>query len=124
MDWKPFPEPAPELPHLFFLRRLPMPTPDDVSNPATTSVKSGFYSTEAWITLVITVLGGVMASGLLDPADPQQASILKLLGTALSIAGALGYTAGRSYVKATAIKSAAFVASEVAKAADPSKPAS
>ena len=124
MDWKPFPEPAPELPHLFFLRRLPMADPDDTFNPATTSVKSGWKSTECIITLLVTVLGGVMASGLLDPADPQQASILKLLGTALSIAGALGYTAGRSYVKATAIKSAAFVATEVAKTVDPSKPAS
>lgn len=113
---------APELPNLFLLRRLAMPT-DPVLDPASPATKSGWKTTEAYLTLIVTILGAVMASGLLDPHDPTQATIVKVIGLILSVASVMGYQAGRSYVKATAIQGAAMVAAAGAAAANPSQPA-
>jgi len=85
-------------------------TNSDVNDPSNSAVKSGWKSTEAYITLIVSILGAIMASGFLDPADPTQATIVKVIGMILSVASVLGYGAGRAHVKATAIRGAADVA--------------
>ena len=82
----------------------------DHTDPANTTVKPAFKTFEAWATLIVSILGAVMASGLLDPADPVQAKFLKIIGMVLAIAPVMGLQAGRSYLKATANKVAGDVA--------------
>ena len=43
---------------------------DPVLDPAPPATKPSYKSMEAWISLVLAILGAVMASGLLDPSDP------------------------------------------------------
>ena len=91
----------------------------DHNDPANAAVKPGAKTSEMYVTLVVAILGAVMASGLLDPADPTQATIAKLIGLVLSVASVLGYQASRTAVKTTANR----VAGELAAAQAP-KPAS
>lgn len=100
-------EPALSLVHLS--KEVPM-SQDPVNDPSNASVKSGAKTTEAWITLAVAVLGAVMASGLLDPADPTQATIIKVIGVILSVATVLGYQASRTSLKNRAVEGAAAVA--------------
>lgn len=92
------------------LKEKPM-TPDH-NDPASAAVKPGWKSTEAWISILLAVVGAVLASGLLDPSDPTQAQILKVGGLILSIAAALGYQVTRASVKNTATEAAAAIAIE------------
>lgn len=80
--------------------------------------KPGYKTTEFWLSLLAIVIGGVLASGLVSSDQ-----VLKLLGAASSILGALGYTAQRGFVKTADSKAAAFVAaSQAAPAVNPSQP--
>lgn len=64
---------------------------DNEKEPA----KPGFKSTEFWFCSIATILGIIMASGLV--ADGGQAS--QIIGGALSVLATLGYTASRTQVK-------------------------
>ena len=66
--------------------------------------KPGKHTTEFYLALAAKVLGALMVAGVFDEeaADPTVAMVSKLAGVALVVLAALGYTAGRSKVKAAA----------------------
>lgn len=76
--------------------------------------KPGYKTTEFWLSLTATVVGFVLASGLLSPADETHAKILQVLGLVASILANLGYTAARAHAKGKATEASALV--EIAKA--------
>lgn len=80
--------------------------------------KPGYKSTEFWLSLAATLIGFVLASGVLNPADPQEARVLQALGFAAAILAQLGYTAARAYVKGGEVKALALV--EASKRLPPS----
>ncbi len=56
-----------------------------------------FYTrTEFWLTFLVAVLGAFLASDLV----PQTHIAMKICGLAMTVLATLGYTVGRSYVKA------------------------
>ena len=92
---------------------------DPVLDPGSPAQKPGWKSSELYLSLLPTILGAVMASGLV--ADGSVAA--KVIGAVLAVLGVLGYTAGRSFVKASGNKAAAFVEATKAQSQGPlSKP--
>lgn len=60
--------------------------------------RPGYKTTEFWLSLLATVIGLVMASGALDNV-PEDSWITKLIGGAVAVLTALGYSASRAKVK-------------------------
>jgi len=60
--------------------------------------RPGYKTTEFWLSLLATLIGLLMASGALDQL-PEDSWIAKLIGGAVAVLAALGYTAGRAKVK-------------------------
>lgn len=58
--------------------------------------KPAYKCTESWVTLLVGVLGALMASGML--ADTQAG---QLIGSILAVAGTFGYTHARVANKKT-----------------------
>ena len=76
-------------------------------------MKSGYRSTEFWLSIAAVLVGALMASGL--AAD---GSLLERgLGVLASVLGAFGYTVSRTWLKGKAETAAAVVAAS--KASDP-----
>jgi len=65
---------------------------------STDQPKPGYKTTEFWLSLAATLLGFLMASGLLD-AVPAESWINKLVGGIVTVLAALGYSASRAKVK-------------------------
>ena len=61
------------------------------------SSRSGIRSSEFWLSSVTAILGIVLASGVVDLESSSTVS--KIVGGAVSILAALGYTVSRSMVK-------------------------
>ena len=82
------------------------PTPDSKttvtttphSEVATTSVKSGWRTTEFWLALAAKLLGALTTTGILG--DGTQA--MRIAGLAVVILASLGYSYNRATVKAAA----------------------
>ncbi len=62
--------------------------------------KPGYKSSEFWLALAATLVGAVMASGILE--ETATAWDDKLLGMAAMVLASLGYTVSRTYVKSKA----------------------
>lgn len=92
------------------------PTMPDHNDPASSAVKPAFRSTEFWLATAATVIGIVLASGILSPDDPTQAKLLQVLGLVASILASLGYGAMRTSAKNTAASAAAAIAVEKVRA--------
>ena len=60
--------------------------------------KAGSKTTEFWLSVVATLLGLVMTSGALDTV-PENSWITKLIGGAVTVLAALGYSVARAKVK-------------------------
>ena len=58
-------------------------------------MKPGIKTTEFWLAAAATVVGGLMASGVIA----EESSIAKILGFAAAALGALGYTGARLALK-------------------------
>jgi hypothetical protein len=85
---------------------------DPVTDPGSTTQKPGYLSSEFYLSLLPTILGALMASGVFaDDSVPA-----KIIGAVLAVLGALGYAAGRTMVKASGNKAAAHVAAAKAVA--------
>lgn len=69
-------------------------------------MKSGYKTTEFWISLVPQILGAVVASGLV----PAQSPLAQVVGLVASLLGGLGYTAQRGIVKTAAHKAEQILA--------------
>lgn len=72
----------------------------DPVTPATTTPvtgpKSGYRTTEFWLSAVATLLGVILASG----AVLEGGVVAQIVGGLLSVLSSLGYTAARAKVKA------------------------
>ena len=60
--------------------------------------KPGFKTSEFWLSLVATLLGALMASGVFA-SDGQDSWIVRVVGGAGVVLAQLGYTAERGKVK-------------------------
>lgn len=80
-------------------------------------MKPGYKTTEFWLSLAAILLGALITSG----AIPADSVFDKLLGIAATVLGALGYTVSRAFVKNTAAKADALIATG-AGADTPSNP--
>lgn len=63
-----------------------------------TDTKPGYKTTEFWLTLLAELFGFLMMSGVMDLA-PGDAWISKVIGGAIAVLAALGYTANRTKAK-------------------------
>lgn len=89
------------------------------------TTKPGWKTTEFWITLLVTLISALLASGALSDADPTQHKILQAIGMISALLASMGYTAVRGFTKASdskaaVISSLASAAAEGAKAGNPS----
>ena len=66
--------------------------------------KPGYKTTEFWLSLAAMLIGALLASGILDPADPTSAKVLQLVGMISSMLTALGYGVTRTMAKKDAAK--------------------
>lgn len=64
--------------------------------------KPGFKTTEWWLSAVAVLFGLVISSGILEETATEWDN--KIVGLVVSTLAALGYTAARAYVKASANK--------------------
>jgi len=62
--------------------------------------KPGYKTTEFWLSLLATLLGFLLASGVMD-AVPEESWIAKLIGGLVAVLATLGYSASRAKVKTT-----------------------
>jgi len=62
-------------------------------------MKSGYKTTEFWLTLLAILLGAFVASGLL----PTEHVAIKVAGMVTTVLAALGYTLGRVSAKNTEV---------------------
>lgn len=86
------------------------------SDPANSSVKPAYKSTEFWLSILALVVGYVLTSGILDSEDATQAKIMKGLVAVAGILGALGYTGMRTSAKNRVAEGAAALAVEKVRA--------
>jgi len=63
--------------------------------------KPGYKTTEFWLSLLATLLGFLLASGVMD-AVPEESWIAKLVGGLVAVLATLGYSASRAKVKSEA----------------------
>jgi hypothetical protein len=63
--------------------------------------KPGYKTTEFWLSLLATLLGFLLASGVMDAA-PEESWIAKLIGGVVAVLATLGYSASRAKVKSEA----------------------
>lgn len=78
------------------------------TQPANEGAKPGFKSTEFWLSLLATLLGFFMSSGLL----PDTHWAIQVTGLAVAALSQLGYTHNRSKLKATEVSVKALKAPE------------
>ena len=64
----------------------------------TTTTKPGYKTTEFWLSLLATLLGFLLASGVMDSV-PEESWIAKLVGGVVAVLATLGYSASRAKVK-------------------------
>ena len=63
--------------------------------------KPGYKTTEFWVSLLATLLGFLLASGVMDAAG-EESWIAKLIGGVVAVLATLGYSASRAKVKSEA----------------------
>ena len=78
-------------------------------------MRSGFKTTEFWLTACAILLAGITASGLIETGSSADKVITLIAGVLAS----LGYTAGRAWVKAADAKATALAGVAVG---NPTKP--
>jgi len=60
--------------------------------------RAGYKTTEFWLSLLTTLMGFIMVSGVLDSVD-SESWIVKVIGGIIAGLASLGYTASRAKVK-------------------------
>lgn len=73
-------------------------------------MKPGYKSTEFWLSLGAALVGALLASGVFE----SDGITAKIIGGASAVLAALGYTAGRAFVKSA--DATAGAAKEIAAA--------
>ena len=61
------------------------------------STKPGWRTTEGWLTAAVSIVGALLALGVVDPGGAGV--INQIIGGAMTVLAALGYDATRSKVK-------------------------
>ena len=64
--------------------------------------RPGYKTTEFYLSLLATLIGALLASGIFNDADPSGHKVLQIAGMVASVLGAMGYTVSRGFVKANA----------------------
>ena len=82
-----------------------------MSETTTPTPKPGYKTTEFWLSLLATLLGFLLASGLLD-AVSADSWIARIVGGLVAALAALGYTASRAKVKAASTGSGQAASTE------------
>lgn len=79
----------------------------------TDPLKPGMYTSELYITVVSSIIGLLIAAGVIHPANPDQltSQIATIMGAAITIFTTISYIMGRSQIKASAVTPAPVVAS-------------
>ena len=72
----------------------PAPVTNITNNAPAAPLKSGWRTSEFWLSLLALIVGAVASSGLLPGGAPTQ-----IAGIVSSVLGALGYSTNRSLVK-------------------------
>ena len=62
------------------------------------TAKPGYKTTEFWLTLVVTAMGFLLASGAIE-ALPEDSIVVKIVGVACGVLASLGYTVTRASIK-------------------------
>ena len=68
-------------------------------------MKKGIHTSEFWLAVVASIVGGLLASGVVS-----NALALQVLGAVSSILASLGYTAGRVITKTSETKAKSLMA--------------
>ena len=63
--------------------------------------KPGYKTTEFWLSLLATLLGFLLASGVMDVV-PEESWVAKVVGGLVAVLATLGYSASRAKVKSEA----------------------
>jgi len=76
----------------------PVPAPAPAPLPATTpsAPTPGYATSEAWVTLLVIIVGALPSSGLLVGAPPV---VIQVVGIISAVLAALGYTTNRTSLK-------------------------
>jgi len=74
----------------------PAPVPAPAPSPTPSQPPPGWQSSEAWLTLLVMILGALPSTGLLVGAPP---AALQIVGLISSVLAALGYTTNRTSLK-------------------------
>lgn len=80
-------------------------TPTSTSTTTTTSVTPGWKTSEFWVKIVALIVSTLLASGVI----PTTGVWAQVTAIAVTILGAMGYTVGRSMVKAAALRGTMLV---------------
>lgn len=64
-------------------------------------MKPGYKTSEFWLSTIATIVGLVMASGILDTVAETHWSV-RVVGGVVAVLAALGYTSSRAKIKAAA----------------------
>jgi hypothetical protein len=83
----------------------PAPLPSLSPSPSAAPVKPGWQTSEAWITFLIVLLGGLLSSGLVADLPTWG----KVITFAIAALKAVTYTAARASIKRAALPSARVV---------------
>ena len=62
-------------------------------------MKPGYKTSEFWLSTIATIVGLVMASGILDTVAETHWSV-RVVGGVVAVLAALGYTSSRAKIKA------------------------
>ena len=68
--------------------------------------KPGYKSTEFWLTFVALLIGALLSSGVVQ----ESTSVHQMVVFVASALAAMGYTAGRTFVKHSTTKAKAIIA--------------
>lgn len=66
--------------------------------------KPGYKTTEFWLSLLATLLGFLLASGVMDSVG-EESWVARLVGGLVAVLASLGYSASRAKVKTTSTSS-------------------
>lgn len=81
------------------------------NDPKSPAQKPGWRTSEFWLTLATSVVGGLLAAGVW----PDDSQIMKVLGVGAVLLSNLGYQVQRGYVKSSGNKAAGIAVHQEGK---------
>ncbi|HUU97171.1 MAG TPA: hypothetical protein VM487_15640 [Phycisphaerae bacterium] len=69
-----------------------------MTTPIPPNPKPGYKTSEFWLSTASMALGAMFASGIFEGAD-ENSLVMRAVGAAMTVLGALGYTVSRARAK-------------------------